>query len=71
MQKGATVTGISEERWKHFCPKMFKERELNILSVNSRIKIKRILLNPFAEQHENALALFKKYYDNLYSLTAI
>lgn len=50
---------------------MFKERELNILSVNSRIKIKRILLNPFAEQHENALALFKKYYDNLYSLTAI
>lgn len=67
MQKGATVTGISEERWKNFCPKMFKERELNILSVNSRIK----MLNPFAEQHENALALFKKYYDNLYSLTAI
>lgn len=64
MQKGATVTGILEERWKIFCSKMFKERELNILSVN-------IQLNPFAEQHENALALLKKYYDYLYSLTPI
>lgn len=53
MQKGATVTGILEERWKNFRSQMFKERELNILSVN-------IQLNPFAEQHENALALLKK-----------
>lgn len=45
MQKGATVTGISEEMRGD--PKMFKERELNILSVNSRIKNQTYLVKPF------------------------